>query len=90
MIKADLIKEVSKETGIESAAVGAVIEGFMKSVKGSLVRGDNVYLRGFGTFKLKTRKAKIGRDIKKNTSVAIPEHRIPTFKPSAELKKAVK
>ena len=86
MTKAEIVKEVSKSTGIENATVSAVVEGFMEAVKGSLAKDNNVYLRGFGTFEVKTRKAKTGRNITKNTTVIIPEHKVPTFKPCAEFK----
>ena len=90
MTKADVVKEVSKSTGIEATTVMAVVEGFMEAVKGSLAKENNVYLRGFGTFELKTRKAKTGRNITKNTTVIIPEHKTPAFKPCPEFKKMVK
>ena len=81
MTKAEIVKEVSKSTGIENATVSAVVEGFMAKVKGALAKDENVYLRGFGTFEVRTRKAKTGRNITKNTTVIIPEHKFPTFKP---------
>lgn len=90
MTKADIVKKVSKRTGIEATAVMAVVEGFMKAVKGSLAKENNVYLRGFGTFEVKTRKTKTGRNITKNTTVVIPEHKVPTFKPCPDLKNQVK
>ena len=90
MTKAEIVKEVSKSTGIEATTVMAVVEGFMAAVKGSLAKDNNVYLRGFGTFEVKTRKAKPGRNITKNTTVIIPEHKVPTFKPCAEFKSQVK
>ena len=90
MTKAEIVKEVSKSTGIEATTVSAVVEGFMEAVKGSMAKGENVYLRGFGTFEVKTRKAKTGRNITRNTTVIIPEHKVPTFKPCAEFKSQVK
>ena len=90
MTKAEIVKEVSKSTGIENATVSAVVEGFMATVKGALAKEENVYLRGFGTFEVKTRKAKTGRNITKNTTVIIPEHKVPTFKPCDDYKKLVK
>ena len=90
MTKAEIVKEVSKSTGIENATVSAVVEGFMATVKGALAKDENVYLRGFGTFEVKTRKAKTGRNITKNTTVIIPEHKVPTFKPCDDFKKLVK
>ena len=90
MTKFEIVKEVSKSTGIEATMVQAVVEGFMTAVKGSLAKDNNVYLRGFGTFEVKTRKAKTGRDLAKNTTVTIPEHKVPAFKPCPEFKKQVK
>ena len=90
MTKADIVKEVSKSNGIEAATVMAVVEGFMDAVKGSLAKQNNVYLRGFGTFEVKTRKAKTARNITKNTTVIIPEHKVPAFKPCDEFKNMVK
>ena len=90
MTKAEIIKEVSKSTGIEAATVGAVVEGFMATVKDSLSKENNVYLRGFGTFEVKTRAAKTARNITKNTTLVIPEHKVPTFKPCPEFKNMVK
>ncbi len=90
MTKAEIVKEVSKSTGIEATTVMAVVEGFMEAVKGSMAKGENIYLRGFGTFEVKTRKAKTARNITKNATMVIPEHRIPAFKPCPEFKNQVK
>ena len=81
---------MSKSTGIENATVSAVVEGFMATVQSALAKDENVYLRGFGTFEVKTRKAKTGRNITKNTTVIIPEHKVPTFKPCPDFKNQVK
>ena len=90
MTKFEIVKEVSRNTGIEATTVQAVIEGFMEAVKGSMSKGQNIYLRGFGTFEVKTRAAKTARNITKNTTVIIPEHKVPTFKPCPDFKNAVK
>ena len=90
MTKAENVREVSKSTGIEATTVMAVVEGFMETVKGSLAKENNVYLRGFGTFEVKTRAQKTARNITRNTTVIIPEHKVPTFKPCAEFKNQVK
>lgn len=82
MTKADLVSEISEKTGIEKTAVQSTIETFMESVKGSLEKGENVYLRGFGSFIVKKRAKKTGRNISKNTTIIIPEHFIPAFKPA--------
>ena len=90
MTKAEIVKEVSKSTGIEATTVMAVVEGFMEAVKSSLAKDNNVYLRGFGTFEVKTRAQKTARNITKNTTVIIPEHKVPTFKPCVDFKNQVK
>jgi len=82
MTKADIVNEISKSTGLDKAAVLATIERFMEVVKDSLSNGENVYLRGFGSFIVKTRCEKTARNISKNTTIIIPEHKIPAFKPS--------
>ena len=82
MTKADIVNEISRSTGLEKAAVLATVEKFMEVVKDSMAAGHNVYLRGFGSFVIKTRKEKTARNISKNTTIKIPEHNVPTFKPS--------
>lgn len=90
MTKADLVEQISYKTGIERAVVQTTIETFMKSVKNSLEKGENVYLRGFGSFIIKTRAAKTGRNISKNEPVKIPAHNIPAFKPAKVFTENVK
>ncbi|MEI7594248.1 MAG: HU family DNA-binding protein [Bacteroidota bacterium] len=90
MTKADVVAEIANKTGIEKIAVQATVEAFMDSVKNSLETGNNVYLRGFGSFIVKKRAAKTGRNISKNTSIVIPEHFIPAFKPAKEFVGSVK
>ncbi|MCB9225925.1 MAG: HU family DNA-binding protein [Chitinophagales bacterium] len=82
MRKADLVNKISEETGIPKVDTLVVIESMIKEIKNSLKEGDNVYLRGFGSFVVKTRAEKVGRNIKKNTAIVIPAHNIPSFKPS--------
>ena len=82
MTKADIVNEISKNTGIEKPTVQKTIEAFMETVKNSLVKDKNVYLRGFGSFIVKKRAEKTARNITKNTTIIIPEHFIPAFKPS--------
>ena len=82
MTKADIVNEISRSTGLEKAAVLTTIEKFMEVVKETMASGENVYLRGFGSFILKTRKEKTARNISKNTTIVIPEHKIPAFKPA--------
>ena len=90
MTKAEIVREVSKSTGIEATTVMAVVEGFMEAVKGSLAKENNVYLRGFGTFEVMTSAQKTARNITRNTTVIIPEHKVPAFKPCPEFKNQVK
>ena len=90
MTKAEIVREVSKSTGIEATTVSAVVEGFMEAVKSSLAKDNNVYLRGFGTLAVQTRAQKTARNITKNTTVIIPEHKVPTFKPCPDFKNQVK
>ncbi len=82
MTKADIVNEISKNTGIEKVTVQKTVEAFMDTIKGSLVKGKNVYLRGFGSFVVRRRAEKTARNISKNTTIIIPEHFIPSFKPS--------
>ena len=90
MTKAEIVSEISEKTGIEKVAVQASVEAFMNTVKGALEQGDNVYLRGFGSFIIKKRAKKTGRNISKNTTIIIPEHFIPAFKPSKTFVEKVK
>ena len=90
MTKAEIALRISKETGLEKTQVLPVIEGFMDAVKESLGRGENVYLRGFGTFAIKRRAQKVARNISKNTTLIVPEHNIPAFKPAPKFFEVVK
>ena len=82
MTKADIVTEIAKRTGVEKVQIQAIVETFMEEVENSLSRGENVYLRGFGSFIIKTRAEKVARNISKNTTITIPEHKIPAFKPA--------
>jgi DNA-binding protein HU-beta len=90
MRKADLINRISEKTGIPKVDVLVTLEKFFTEVKQSLGEGENIYIRGFGSFITKKRAAKIGRNIKKNIAVEIPEHYIPAFKPSKEFVQQIK
>lgn len=90
MTKADLVAKISDKLGIEKGDVQATVESFMDEVKTSLESGDNVYLRGFGSFIIKTRAEKTGRNISKNTTIKIPAHNIPAFKPAKTFTEGVK
>lgn len=82
MTKADVISEISEKTGIDKADVGATVEAFFTVVKDSMANGENIYVRGFGSFVNKKRARKIARNISKNTAIVIEEHFVPSFKPS--------
>lgn len=90
MRKADVVNSIAEKTGIPKVDILVALEAFFKEVKTSLIEGEPVYVRGFGSFILKKRAAKIGRNIKKNIAVEIPEHYIPAFKPAKEFVHAVK
>ena len=82
MTKADIVAEIAEKTGLEKVDVQTTVEAFMEEVKTSLESGENVYLRGFGSFIIKERAEKTGRNISKNTTTIIPAHNIPSFKPA--------
>ncbi len=94
MTKAEIVAEIASKTNVEKVAVQHIVEAFMESIKNSMVNGENVYLRGFGSFVIKKRAEKTGRNISKNTTIIIPAHNIPSFKPAKtfvnEVKKEVK
>lgn len=90
MRKSDLINNISDTTGIPKVDVLVTVESLIKEIKTNLAKGENIYIRGFGSFITKKRAAKIGRNIKKNVAVFIPEHFIPAFKPSKEFVNEVK
>ena len=90
MTKADIVNEIAKTTGIDKVAVLETVEKFMDVVKDSLANGENVYLRGFGSFIVKTRSEKTARNISKGTTIIIPEHKIPAFKPAKVCMEEVK
>ena len=84
MTKAEIVNEISRNTGIEKRVVLKTVEALMETVKVSLIDGENVYLRGFGSIVVKKRAEKTARNISKNTTMIIPEHNIPSFKPAKE------
>lgn len=90
MTKADIVAEIAKQTGIEKEVVSEVTEAFMENVKDAMVGGDEVFLRGFGSFIIKRRAEKTARNISKNTTIIIPAHNIPAFKPAKTFMAAVK
>ncbi len=90
MTKADIVAEISEKTGVEKVAVQVTVEAFMNAIRNSLENGQNVYLRGFGSFIVKRRAEKTGRNISKNQAIIIPAHYIPAFKPAKTFTEKVK
>jgi len=90
MRKADLVNQISEKTGIPKVDVLVTLETMFKEIKDSLSKGENIYIRGFGSFITKKRAQKVGRIIKRNQSIVIPEHYIPAFKPAKTFADAVK
>jgi DNA-binding protein HU-beta len=90
MRKADLVAAIAEKTGVQKVDVLVTLESFFKEVKGSLADGENVYIRGFGSFVIKKRAQKVGRHIKENKAIVIPEHFIPAFKPAKVFVEQVK
>ena len=90
MTKAEIVREIASETGLDKASVLVTVEKFMDAVKDSLANGENVYLRGFGSFIIKQRAQKTARNISKKETITIPAHNIPAFKPCKTFVNAVK
>ncbi len=90
MTKADIVNEIAKSTGAEKVLVQTLVEAFMATVRNSLIENTTVYLRGFGSFIIKKRATKVARNISKNTTITIPEHNIPAFKPAKSFVAKVK
>ena len=90
MTKADIVNEIAKSTGAEKVLVQTIVEAYMENVRNSLIENNNVYLRGFGSFIIKKRATKVARNISKNTTITIPEHNIPAFKPAKSFVAKVK
>ena len=90
MTKAEIVNEIARQTGIEKVTVLKTVEAFMGSVRESLISNQNVYLRGFGSFIVKKRAEKTARNISNNTTIVIPAHAIPSFKPAKEFAAKVK
>ncbi|HXA01436.1 MAG TPA: HU family DNA-binding protein [Cytophagaceae bacterium] len=90
MTKADIIAQIADKTGIDKSEVGNVVEAFISTVKNSMANGNDIFIRGFGSFINKKKAQKIGRNISKNTAIVIPEHYAPKFKPSPEFVDMIK
>ena len=90
MTKAELVNAIASKLGTEKNETQRIVEAFMQEIRATMYKGENVYLRGFGSFIIKARAAKTGRNISKNTSIQIPAHNIPAFKPSKTFVEKVK
>lgn len=90
MTKADIVKEIARQTGIEKTVVLEVVEAMMERIRTSMINGEEVFLRGFGSFIIKRRAEKVARNISKNTTIVIPAHNIPVFKPAKSFMDKVK
>ena len=90
MTKAEIVNEISHQTGIEKSTVSKTVDTLMKTIKDSMANGDNVYLRGFGSFLVKKKAEKKARNISKNSTIIIPAHNAPSFKPAKEFLAKVK
>lgn len=90
MTKAEIVKKIAAQTGIEQTTISVVLEEFMAQVQRALEAGESVYLRGFGTFQRKHRAEKVARNISKNTTIRVPAHDIPAFKPSREFMERIR
>ncbi|BBL15847.1 HU family DNA-binding protein [Alistipes communis] len=90
MTKAEMVREIADKTGIEKQVVMQIVEGMMESIRNSMINGEEVFLRGFGSFIIKRRAQKTARNISKNTTIVIPTHNIPAFKPSKSFRLKVK
>lgn len=90
MTKADIVARIALQTGVEKTVAMTVVETFMETVKDSMVAGNEVFLRGFGSFIIKKRAKKVARNISKNTTIVIPAHSVPAFKPAKTFLEAVK
>ena len=89
MTKAEIVSEIAAKTGLEKQVVLTVVEGMMDTIKTSMINGNEVFLRGFGSFIIKHRAEKTARNISKNTTIIIPAHNIPAFKPAKEYKSII-
>lgn len=90
MTKAEIVREIADKTGVEKQVVMQIVEGVMESIRNSMINGEEVFLRGFGSFIIKRRAPKTARNISKNTTIVIPAHNIPAFKPSKSFRLKVK
>lgn len=90
MTKAEMVREIADKTGVEKQVVMQIVDGVMESIRNSMINGEEVFLRGFGSFIIKRRAPKTARNISKNTTIVIPAHNIPAFKPSKSFRLKVK
>ena len=89
MTKADIVKNISDQTGVDKTDVQMIAEKFMEEIKNSLENNNNVYLRGFGSFRIRQRNARVGRNPKSGQKVDVPSKKVPFFKAGKELRELV-
>ena len=90
MTKAEIVSEIASKTGIDKREVLMVVESLMDTIKTTMTNGEEAFLRGFGSFIIKRRAEKTARNISKNTTMIVPAHNIPAFKPAKEFLEKVK
>lgn len=89
MTKAEIVKEIVRKTGVKAVTAATVVERTIAEIRRAMIDGENVYLRGFGSFVIKERAQKMARDITRNKTIVVPARRVPTFRPSKALLKKV-
>lgn len=90
MTKADLVSRITEKTGIQKEEVEKIIESFFVTIKDSLSQGENIYFRGFGSFTIKQRAAKTARNISQKSTIIVPAHQTPVFRPADDFISQVK
>ncbi len=89
MTKADLVEKIAEKTGLTRTDVAVIVDGFLNAVKDAMKEGKNIEIRGFGTFKIKARKARKARNPRTGEEVPVPDRKVPVFKPSNEFKELI-
>jgi nucleoid DNA-binding protein len=89
MTKADIVEIISQSTGITKVETEAVVKGFLDTIIDAMKKGENIELRGFGSFKVVKRAKRIARNPKSNEEVIVPEQFMPVLKISKDFKKEV-
>ncbi|HEX9911976.1 MAG TPA: HU family DNA-binding protein [candidate division Zixibacteria bacterium] len=89
MTKADLVEKIAEKTGLTRTDVAVIVDGFLDAIKLAMKEGNNIEIRGFGTFKIKPRKARKARNPRTGEEVPVPDRKVPVFKPSNEFKELI-